>query len=111
MTDIIDSATGRAREQADTLARDLDAGRWTPSPLERTIAGLLVDAAAGDGALTAARIQAAFWEGSLSLVQDHGGRLASVLADLLPVTEDPGPDARAVLATAHDLLTRVAGGK
>lgn len=69
----------------DALAGRARGGAWTPTPLERRVAGLLTVAAAGDGLLTAERVRAALWEGAVALVQDNGGELAALLADLLPV--------------------------
>ncbi|MEE1736260.1 hypothetical protein PUR49_07060 [Streptomyces sp. BE147] len=67
----------------DALVADARGGSWAPTPLERRIAGLLAAAAAGDGLLTADRVRAALWEGSLALVQENDGRLARLLAGLL----------------------------
>ncbi|MGY3677171.1 hypothetical protein [Streptomyces sp. TE33382] len=72
----------------DALVADARGGFWTPTPLERRIAGLLAVAAAGDGLLTADRVRAALWEGSLALVQENDGRLARLLAGLLSLPEE-----------------------
>ncbi|MCX4681805.1 hypothetical protein OG413_42130 [Streptomyces sp. NBC_01433] len=73
------------REGLDALAERARCGVWTPTPLERRIAGLLTVAAAGDGLLTAERVRTALWEGAVAFVQENGGELAALLADLLPV--------------------------
>ncbi|WP_328973795.1 hypothetical protein [Streptomyces sp. NBC_00239] len=84
------AAVARLRACTSALARDARSGDWTPTPLERRIAGLLGTAAAGTGLPTAPQVRAALWEGHAVFLQDNGGRLAALLAALLTVLDELG---------------------
>ncbi|MFF4902780.1 hypothetical protein [Streptomyces sp. NPDC001068] len=90
------------------LAEDLGQGRWTPGPLERTLAARLVVACAGDGRFTPVRVRETLLEGSVALLYAGGGRFARLLARLIEVTGCSGADADAVLTEALALVERVA---
>ncbi|MHC5705728.1 hypothetical protein OTC26_030360 [Streptomyces tirandamycinicus] len=102
------AATDRARRRVEELMADFRAGAWCPTRLEGRVAGLLLTSTAGDGMLTPRRIRAALWEGSLAMTRDNDGRFARVLADLLPVLEDPRLVSLDVVDAAGELVGAVA---
>ncbi|MCY0952979.1 hypothetical protein [Streptomyces sp. H27-S2] len=102
-------ATDRARHRVQELMTDFRSGAWTPTPLERRVAGLLITSTAVDGTVTGGRVRTALWEGNLTMIEDNGGRFASVLADLVPVLDEPELTALDVVDAAGELVTAVAG--
>ncbi|MEV4921114.1 hypothetical protein AB0K47_30440 [Streptomyces tirandamycinicus] len=102
------AATDRARRRVEELMADFRTGAWRPTRLEGRVAGLLLTSTAGDGMLTPRRIRAALWEGSLAMTRDNDGRFARVLADLLPVLEDPRLVSLDVVDAAGELVGAVA---
>lgn len=90
---------------AGRLAEDLAGGSWAPNELERTLARRLVTASAGTGLLTVAALRAVFWEGSEAFPRENGGRLAGLLAAVLPVVEADGLDP--AVAAVLDLLRQL----
>ncbi|MFD6184750.1 hypothetical protein [Streptomyces goshikiensis] len=102
-------ATDRARHRVQELVADFRAGAWFPTPLERRVADILITATAADGMLTAGRIRAALWEGSLTMIEDNGGRFAHVLGDLVPVLDEPELTALDVVDAAGELVAAIAG--
>ncbi|MGW0363384.1 hypothetical protein [Streptomyces sp. NPDC002990] len=89
-------------EPALDLSDDLAAGRWTPTPLDRRLARLLVITSAGDGQLTAERLRAALWEGGEPLLRQPDNRFASLLAQLILGTASVTDE-----AAVHALLRRL----
>ncbi|MEU9800520.1 hypothetical protein [Streptomyces sp. NPDC051000] len=85
------AALTRVRSLLRTLDRDHTNARWAPTALEIRIGELLLTASAGDGALTAPRLRAAFAEGSMTFLADNGGRLALLLGAVLELPTFPGP--------------------
>ncbi|MEU3684632.1 hypothetical protein AB0E99_27430 [Streptomyces sp. NPDC030592] len=92
------SAPDGIPELTASLARDLTTGAWLPGPLERRLARRLLDACAGDGALTADRLRAVLWEGDIALTHAGEGRLATLFAQLAASTAPPSPSGRSRLA-------------
>ncbi|MDX3588670.1 MULTISPECIES: hypothetical protein [Streptomyces] len=113
MTDTAVPARGQdscAAGPCTALAHGLDTGAWTPGPLERRIARMLLVACAGDSELTAERIRSALWEGAVALPHAGEGRLAALLAHLHTVAgTGHGPRAARTTAQARAVLERVAG--
>ncbi|MFE4637716.1 hypothetical protein ACFRJ1_30670 [Streptomyces sp. NPDC056773] len=101
-------ATDRARHRVQELMTDYRSGEWTPTPLEQRVAGFLLTSTAADGMVTGGRVRAALWEGNLTMIQDNGGRFASVLADLAPVLDEPELTSLDVVDAAGELVTAVA---
>ncbi|MFF3775646.1 hypothetical protein [Streptomyces sp. NPDC002232] len=101
-------ATERARRCVEDVMADFRSGAWYPTRLEGRVAELLLASTAGDGMLTPARIRAALWEGNLALTHENDGRFAQVLADLVPVLEDPQLAALDVVDAAGELVGAVA---
>ncbi|MEU0247411.1 class I SAM-dependent methyltransferase [Streptomyces sp. NPDC006235] len=101
-------SAAEVRAAAGTLADDLAAGRWSPVTLERVLSRQLLISAPGDGDLTPAIVRSVFWEGSEAFLRENDGRLAALLADLLPVLEAGGEEAaetsRAVTALLRSIL-------
>ncbi|MBE8478448.1 hypothetical protein [Streptomyces justiciae] len=106
------SAVERLASLTVGLGADLDQGAWAPGPLERTLAGRLLVACAGDGQFTPERVRETLWEGSVALAYTGGGRLARLLAELHEVTSHTAPYAvrRSALSQAAHLLERTAAG-
>ncbi|KUN18591.1 hypothetical protein AQJ23_39675 [Streptomyces antibioticus] len=106
------SAVERLASLTAGLGADLDQGTWVPGPLERTLAGRLLVACAGDGQFTPDRLQETLWEGSVALVYTGGGRLAHLMAGLHEVTSHAAPQVAChpVLSEAASLLERTAAG-
>ncbi|PWI15342.1 hypothetical protein DI272_15095 [Streptomyces sp. Act143] len=106
------SAMERLTSLTAGLGADLDQGAWVPGPLERTLAGRLLVACAGDGQFTPDRLRETLWEGSVALAYAGGGRLAGLLAGLHEVTSHAAPHAvrHPVLSEAARLLERTAAG-
>jgi hypothetical protein len=101
-------ATGRARHRVEELMADFRTGAWHPTRLEGRVAELLLTSTAGDGMLTPRRIRAALWEGNIALTHENDGRFARLLADLVPVLEDPQLTALDVVDAAGELVGAVA---
>ncbi|MEU2079011.1 hypothetical protein [Streptomyces sp. NPDC013489] len=101
-------ATERARRRVEELMADFRTGTWRPTPLEGRVAELLLASTAGDGMLTPRRIRAALWEGNLALTYENDGRFAQVLADLVPVLDDPQLTALDIVDAAGELVGAVA---
>jgi SAM-dependent methyltransferase len=95
------------RAAAEALGRDLAAGAWSPVELEKVLARQLLDSAAAGGTFTPAAVRSVFREGSEAFPRDNGGRLAAVLADLLPVLEAGGEDAAETGRTVSALLRSI----
>ncbi|MFJ6392445.1 TetR/AcrR family transcriptional regulator [Streptomyces sp. NPDC091972] len=83
-------------------------GAWQPTDLERRLAELLAQSAAGTGSLDAAAVRAAIREGSMTAIRENGGRFVGLLADLLPLIDGPEPSARHAAGLAHDAAGTVA---
>ncbi|MFC7825446.1 hypothetical protein [Streptomyces sp. NPDC057375] len=92
------SAPDGLPELTASLARDLTTGAWLPGPLERRLARRLLDACAGDGALTADRLRAVLWEGDIALTHAGEGRLATLFAGLAASAAPLSPSGRSPLA-------------
>ncbi|OKJ48571.1 hypothetical protein AMK27_37930 [Streptomyces sp. CB02009] len=101
-------ATERARRRVEELMADFRSGTWRPTRLEGRVAELLLASTAGDGMLTPRRIRAALWEGNLALTYENDGRFAQVLADLVPVLDDPQLTALDIVDAAGELVGAVA---
>ncbi|ROQ23146.1 hypothetical protein EDD98_7595 [Streptomyces sp. PanSC19] len=101
-------ATERARRRVEELMADFRTGSWQPTRLEGRIAELLLASTAGDGMLTPRRIRAALWEGNIALTHENDGRFAQVLADLVPVLDDPQLTALDLVDAAGELVGAVA---
>ncbi|MEU1228968.1 hypothetical protein [Streptomyces sp. NPDC005828] len=101
-------ATDRARHRVEELMTDFRTGAWRPTPLEGRVAELLLASTAGDGMLTPRRIRAALWEGNLAMTYENDGRFARVLADLVPVLDDPQLTALDIVDAAGELVGAVA---
>ncbi|WP_338704210.1 hypothetical protein V2W30_40640 (plasmid) [Streptomyces sp. Q6] len=100
--------TDRLASLIADLGADLDQGVWVPGPLERTLAGRLLVACAGDGQFTPDRLRETLWEGNVALAYTAGGRLARLLTELHEVTAHSAPYAvrHPVLPEATRLLER-----
>ncbi|MFI6150228.1 hypothetical protein [Streptomyces sp. NPDC051109] len=94
------------RERTLELAKDLDAGDWVPTDLERTIAQRLLTAADPVGCITEHAVRDAVWEGSEPLARVNDGRLSVLLAEITYSLAGNGRDA-AALASAQALLASV----
>ncbi|MFJ3817668.1 methyltransferase domain-containing protein [Streptomyces sp. NPDC090056] len=97
----------RVRTAARTLAADLAGGRWTPTALERSLAGRLLTSAPDGSFLTARAVRDVFWEGSEAFTRENDGRLAALLADAVPLLEaEPGsePAGEEADAAARELV-------
>ncbi|MFJ2241779.1 hypothetical protein [Streptomyces sp. NPDC087859] len=105
-------AMERLAELTAVLGADLDQGRWAPGPLERSLAGRLLMACAGDGQFTPVRLREVLWEGSVALTYVGGGRLAHFLAALHEVSAHPAPQADRDTSPggAAELVERIAAG-
>jgi SAM-dependent methyltransferase len=107
-------STGPARHAAgvrkvtEALAEDLAAGRWSPSELERVLSRQLLISVADDEYLAPTVVRNAFWEGSEAFLRENGGRLATLLADLLPVLEAGGDEAAETSRAVSALLRSIA---
>lgn len=101
-------ATERARRRVEELMADFRTGAWRPSALEGRVARLLLTSARGDGMLTPRRIRGALWEGSTAMTYENEGRFAQLLADLVPVLDDPHLTALDVIDAAGELVGAVA---
>ncbi|MEU8773865.1 hypothetical protein [Streptomyces sp. NPDC048606] len=103
------AAPDRVRALVRALRQDIEAARWTPTPLEQRLCELLLTASAGDGTLTAPRVRAALAEGTMTLIHENDGRLAGLLGSLLPLLTGPGTDPATAGAVdeAHALLDRI----
>ncbi|AEW97851.1 MULTISPECIES: class I SAM-dependent methyltransferase [Streptomycetaceae] len=95
------------RDRAHQLSGRLAAGDWHPSALARRVAALLLTATAGHGALTAAAIRGALWEGGEPLAAGADGALARLLADSLPLVESGDPAGLPAAGAVHDLLRQL----
>lgn len=73
-----------ARAHVTALSYDLCSGQWTPTGLERRVAGILTISAVAHGTLTAISVRNVLWEGSVAMTQENGGHFARALAALLP---------------------------
>ncbi|UQW99953.1 hypothetical protein [Streptomyces sp. RerS4] len=105
-------APQHARALTRALRHDIEAAHWAPTSLERRLCELLLTAAAGDGALTAPRVRAALAEGAMTFLFENDGRLAALLASLLPLLTEPAadaadPTAAAAVDDAYALLDRI----
>ncbi|MEU8544119.1 methyltransferase domain-containing protein [Streptomyces sp. NPDC048717] len=98
------AAAAAVRTAARALAEDLSAGRWTPTTLERALAGRLHVAAQGGDFLTAQAVRDAFQEGSEPFLRDNGGRLAALLADAAPLLDAAGDEAAETARVVTALL-------
>ncbi|MGW1296339.1 hypothetical protein [Streptomyces sp. NPDC002533] len=101
-------ATERARRGVEELMADFRTGAWRPSALESRVAQLLLVAAAGDGMLTSRRVRDAMWEGNLAMTHENGARFAQVLADLVPLLDDPYLTAIDIVDAAGEVVGAVA---
>ncbi|MFF4763391.1 hypothetical protein [Streptomyces sp. NPDC001276] len=101
-------AVVRLTSLTSAFVEDLDRGRWTPGPLERTLAARLLLACAGDGQFTPTRVRETLLDGSVALTYAGEGRLARLLGRLLEVTTHPAPDADSALDDVARLLERAA---
>ncbi|MCZ0983703.1 hypothetical protein O1L60_43825 [Streptomyces diastatochromogenes] len=101
-------ATERARRRVEELMADFRTGTWHPTRLEGRVAELLLASTAGDGMLTPRRIRAALWEGNIAMTYENDGRFAQVLADLVPVLDDPQLSALDIVDAAGELVGAVA---
>ncbi|MFF5788463.1 hypothetical protein ACFY8P_26310 [Streptomyces sp. NPDC012693] len=101
-------ATERARRRVEELMADFRTGAWRPTRLEGRVAELLLASTAGDGMLTPPRIRRALWEGNIALTYENNGRFAQVLADLVPVLDDPQLTALDIVDAAGELVGAVA---
>ncbi|MCX5197274.1 hypothetical protein OOK31_25810 [Streptomyces sp. NBC_00249] len=108
-SDTYDPASPEPADLIAALRQDADADRWAPTALELRLCELLLTASAGDGTLTAPRIRAALAEGAMSFITENGGRVAALLASLLPLLAEPGtsPARAAVVDAAYTLLDRI----
>jgi AcrR family transcriptional regulator len=87
--------------------RDFRHGAWQPTDVERRLAGLLAQSAAGTGSLSPVGVRAALWEGSMAAIHDNGGRFITLLADLLPLIERPDASALHTAGLALDLVETI----
>ncbi|MFE1272556.1 hypothetical protein [Streptomyces sp. NPDC058758] len=101
-------ATDRARGRVEGLVADLRAGAWAPTPLEKRVAELLLASTEADGILTARRVRAALWEGDLAMTYENDGRFAQLLADLVPVLDEPELTSLDIVDAAGELVTAIA---
>ncbi|WP_225805465.1 hypothetical protein [Streptomyces sp. NK15101] len=101
-------ATERARRSVEEIMVDFRSGAWRPTRLEGRVAELLLASTAGDGMLTPGRIRAALWEGNIAMTHENDGRFAQVLADLVPVLDDPQLTALDLVDAAGELVGAVA---
>ncbi|MEV4943997.1 hypothetical protein [Streptomyces zaomyceticus] len=101
-------ATERARRRVEELMADFRTGTWRPTRLEGRVAEVLLASTAGDGMLTPRRIRAALWEGNIALTHENDGRFAQLLADLVPVLDDPQLTALDIVDAAGELVGAVA---
>lgn len=92
----------------NALTQDLQDGTWIPGPLERTLAGRLLTACAGDGQLTRERVRATLEDGSIAITYAGGGRLAWLLAQLMDEAKEPVAVDLHASAAALSLLNQVA---
>ncbi|MFD3336172.1 hypothetical protein ACFWV1_26515 [Streptomyces sp. NPDC058700] len=102
------AATDRARGRVETLIADFRTGTWAPTSLESRVAELLLASTEGDGMLTARRIRAALWEGDLAMTYENDGRFAQLLADLVPVLDEPELTPLDIVDAAGELVAAVA---
>ncbi|MFJ5711764.1 hypothetical protein [Streptomyces sp. NPDC093105] len=101
-------ATDRARSRVEALVADHRTGAWAPTPLESRVAELLLASTTADGMLTARRIRAALWEGDLAMTYENDGRFAQLLADLVPVLDDPELTSLDIVDAAGELVAAIA---
>ncbi|WP_093804324.1 hypothetical protein [Streptomyces sp. Wb2n-11] len=101
-------ATERARHRVEELMADFRTGAWHPTRLEGRVAERLLASTAGDGMLTPRRIRAALWEGNIALTHENDGRFAQLLADIVPVLDDPQLTALDIVDAAGELVGAVA---
>ncbi|MFF7452416.1 MULTISPECIES: TetR family transcriptional regulator [unclassified Streptomyces] len=101
------SHLNHVRRQLEALTQDFSEGAWQPTGVERRLAELLAQSAAGTGALDGASVRAAIWEGSMAAIHENGGRFIGLLADLLPLIEGPEPSAQHAAGLAHAFAERI----
>ncbi|MDQ0808366.1 AcrR family transcriptional regulator [Streptomyces sp. B3I7] len=89
------------------LMEDFRDGGWKPTGLERRLAELLAQSAAGTGSLSAGGIRAVLWEGSIAAVYENGGRFVTLLGDLLPLVERSDAAALHTAGLALDLVETI----
>ncbi|GGY83645.1 hypothetical protein [Streptomyces omiyaensis] len=102
------AATDRARGRVEALIADHRTGAWAPTPLESRVAELLLASTTADGMLTARRIRTALWEGDLAMTYENDGRFAQLLADLVPVLDDPELTSLDIVDAAGELVAAIA---
>ncbi|MFJ9349405.1 TetR/AcrR family transcriptional regulator [Streptomyces sp. NPDC101237] len=90
------------------LMGDFRHGAWQPTGLERRLAELLAQSAAGTGSLSAVSIRAALWEGSMAAIYENSGRFITLVADLLPLLEKPDAAGLRTAGLALDFVETVA---
>ncbi|GHG43098.1 hypothetical protein [Streptomyces zaomyceticus] len=102
------AAIDLARGRVEVLIADFRAGAWAPTPLESRVAELLLASTTGDGMLTARRVRAALWEGDLAMTYENDGRFAQLLADLVPVLDEPELTSIDIVDAAGELVAAIA---